>query len=281
MNRFTGIARFSNTAELRYTSDNQTPFTTRRLELMEPFNREGKTFEIESTTWGKAAQSVMDMPMDTIVLISGQINVNTHDRGAYKESLASLSVSKVIEVSEFVAFNEIHLMGNAGGDPEVQYFESERNVAKVSLAVRRTRDQTNWFALEAWGKVATTFSEYVAKGSSFGASGYLKLSGWTDRNTGETRTKPVVTVDQLTLGAKADNNGAKADNNGDSDQERGNYTSSSRASTPAASSSVTALAKTRANTVAQIRSADTTQGQSKFAAGRTSDYQEDFDDIPF
>lgn len=104
--------------------------------------------------------------------------------------------------------NVITLVGRAGRDPEVKYFESGTMVANLSLAVNgRTRDaDAEWFNLEIWGKQAHVAADYVRKGSLIGVYGSVKTEKWTDRATGEERKKMVVTVDRLQLlGSKRDN----------------------------------------------------------------------------
>ena len=103
--------------------------------------------------------------------------------------------------------NSITLVGRAGRDPEVRYFESGSVVANLTLAVnRRSRDEEpDWFNLEIWGKQAQVAADYVRKGSLLGIIGSFKLDRWTDRATGEERSKPVIRVDRLELlGSKRD-----------------------------------------------------------------------------
>ena len=52
--------------------------------------------------------------------------------------------------------NSVTLVGRAGRDPEVRYFESGSVVANLTIAVnRRSRDdEPDWFNLEIWGKQA-------------------------------------------------------------------------------------------------------------------------------
>lgn len=103
--------------------------------------------------------------------------------------------------------NSVTLVGRAGRDPEVRYFESGSVVANLTLAVnRRSRDdEPDWFNLEIWGKQAQVAADYVRKGSLLGIIGSFKLDRWTDRATGEERSKPVVRVDRLELlGSKRD-----------------------------------------------------------------------------
>ncbi|QPN60939.1 single-stranded DNA-binding protein [Synechococcus sp. CBW1002] len=106
-----------------------------------------------------------------------------------------------------MSVNSITLVGRAGRDPEVRYFESGTVVANLTLAVnRRSRDdEPDWFNLEIWGKQAQVAADYVRKGSLLGIIGSFKLDRWTDKATGEERSKPVVRVDRLELlGSKRD-----------------------------------------------------------------------------
>lgn len=107
-----------------------------------------------------------------------------------------------------MSLNIVTLVGRAGRDPEVKYFESGNVVCNLTLAVNRpTRksDEPDWFSLEIWGKTAEVAANYVRKGSLIGIKGSLKFDHWQDRNTGVQRTKPVIRVDQLDLlGSKRD-----------------------------------------------------------------------------
>ena len=73
--------------------------------------------------------------------------------------------------------NTINLVGRAGREPDVRYFESGSIVANFTLAVnRRSRDEEpDWFNLEIWGKQAQIAADYVKKGSLVGLQEALKL----------------------------------------------------------------------------------------------------------
>lgn len=106
--------------------------------------------------------------------------------------------------------NSVTLVGRVGRDPEVKYFESGSVVAKFSLAVNRTKTETDWFDLEMWEKNAKTAADYVTKGKQIAVSGSLVHEKWTDKTTGESRSKPVVRVDRLEfLGSKKDSEQAE------------------------------------------------------------------------
>jgi single-strand DNA-binding protein len=123
-----------------------------------------------------------------------------------------------------MTLNVVTLVGRAGIDPEVKYFESGSVVCNVTLAVnRRSRnsDKPDWFNLEMWGKTAEVAGNYVRKGSLIGVTGSLKFDYWQDRSTGAQRSKPVIKVDRLDLlGSKQDAaNGARSMGNDYDDDE--------------------------------------------------------------
>ena len=124
-----------------------------------------------------------------------------------------------------MAINSVTLVGRAGRDPEVRYFESGTVVANLTMAVnRRNRnDEPDWFNLEIWGKQAQVAADYVKKGSLIGITGSFKMDSWKDRTTGEDRHKPVVRVDRLELlGSKRDSENSNFQNNNSFNQQLNN-----------------------------------------------------------
>ena len=117
--------------------------------------------------------------------------------------------------------NTINLVGRAGREPDVRYFESGSTVANFTLAVNRISksDEPDWFNLEIWGKQAQIAADYVKKGSLIGITGSFKIDSWKDKNTGEDRFKPVVRVDRLNLlsSRKETDNGNFSNNNNSGD----------------------------------------------------------------
>ena len=116
--------------------------------------------------------------------------------------------------------NTINLVGRAGREPDVRYFESGSTVANFTLAVNRISrgDEPDWFNLEIWGKQAQIAADYVKKGSLIGITGSFKIDSWKDKNTGEDRFKPVVRVDRLNLLSskkETDNSNFSKNNSGD------------------------------------------------------------------
>ena len=126
-----------------------------------------------------------------------------------------------------MGINSVTLVGRAGRDPEVRYFESGSVVANLTLAVNRRskEEEPDWFNLEIWGKQAQVAADYVKKGSLLGITGSFKVDTWQDKNSGQERVKPVVRVDRLELlGSKRDSennnfNNSNYGNNNPSNEE--------------------------------------------------------------
>jgi single-strand DNA-binding protein len=150
---------------------------------------------------GAAAEAAMKLTEPTAIL-TGQLRTP-------KNATLELHLSAIHPVTG--STNAVTLVGRAGQDPEVRYFESGTMVANFTLAVKgRSRDETHWFNLEIWGKQAQVAADYVRKGSLLGIIGSFKLDRWTDRTSGEERTKPVIRVDRLELLGNRQDSGESA-----------------------------------------------------------------------
>jgi single-strand DNA-binding protein len=115
----------------------------------------------------------------------------------------------VIFREERCMVNAVMLVGRAGRDPEMRYFESGRVKTTFSLAVNRpTKEkETDWFDIELWGRQAEVAGEYVRKGSLIGVEGRLDFSRWTD-DAGVKHVKPLVHgINLRLLGSKRDGAG--------------------------------------------------------------------------
>lgn len=172
--------------------------STEVCELMataEPLNDNDGLITLRVQFWGKAATEASQIIPGTSILVAGSLNLQ-------KDQPITLNVNKWnILTTPTAAFNAIALVGRAGRDPEVRYFDSGNMVANLTLAVNRIgRDvPPDWFNLSIWGKQAQVAADYVSKGSLLGITGNLKMETWTDRTSGEERSKPVINVDRLNL----------------------------------------------------------------------------------
>jgi single-strand DNA-binding protein len=91
------------------------------------------------------------------------------------------------------ALNKVQLIGYLGKDPETRFTPKGSKVTSFSLAVDRrwkssegeTKETTDWFNIEAWGRLGETCQQYLHKGSLVYLEGRLQ----TDRYETEGQTR--------------------------------------------------------------------------------------------
>jgi single-strand DNA-binding protein len=172
-----------------------------------PYKQADSPMPLQVTAWDALAPDVMtNLTQDSWAIVAGRLRI---EKGKPPEFQLE-DFYRVAMPLDRPGVNSVALVGRAGKDPDVSYFEKGSMVAKFTLAVsRRSRDdQPDWFALEIWGKQAQVAADYVRKGSLLGITGSFKLDRWIDKSTGEERSKPVINVDRLELlGSKRDAEG--------------------------------------------------------------------------
>lgn len=98
------------------------------------------------------------------------------------------------------ALNRIELIGRLGRDPEARFTASGKKYAVFSVAVSRTwrsadgqkQEATDWFQINAWGKLGETCLNYLKKGRLVFVEGQLRTDKWEDKQSGETRSRVYV-----------------------------------------------------------------------------------------
>ena len=105
--------------------------------------------------------------------------------------------------------NTATVIGRAGQDAEIKYFESGKVKTTFSLAVNRwdskTKENvTDWFNIEVWDKQAEFAGEYVKKGREVAVDGRISISKWTDQTGEEKERFLVVANDIRLLGSRRD-----------------------------------------------------------------------------
>ena len=99
--------------------------------------------------------------------------------------------------------NTATIVGRAGQDAEIKYFESGKVKTTFSLAVNRFDSKTktevpDWFNIEVWDKQAEFAGEYVKKGRQVAVDGRISISKWTDQ-AGEERERFLIVANQIRL----------------------------------------------------------------------------------
>jgi single-strand DNA-binding protein len=95
-----------------------------------------------------------------------------------------------------MSLNQIMLIGNAGTDPSMRYTPSGQAVADFRLAVNYRRaaqegeqpqDETEWFTVVCWNRLAEQVNQYLAKGRRAFVQGRFRSRSYVG-NDGQTRT---------------------------------------------------------------------------------------------
>jgi len=110
------------------------------------------------------------------------------------------------------SLNRVQLIGRLGKDPESRSTPTGKKVAHFSLAVSQrwksaegeNKEATEWFNVEAWGRLGEVCQQYLHKGSLVFLEGRLKTDKYEDKG-GETKyyTK-VVALSMQMLDRKAE-----------------------------------------------------------------------------
>ena len=101
------------------------------------------------------------------------------------------------------------VIGRAGQDAEIRYFESGKVKTTFSLAVNRwdsksKENVTDWFNIEVWDKQAEFAGEYVKKGREVAVDGRISISKWTDQTGEEKERFLIIANDIRLLGSRRD-----------------------------------------------------------------------------
>jgi single-strand DNA-binding protein len=96
------------------------------------------------------------------------------------------------------------IIGNVGADPEMRYTANGRAVTSFRVAANRSfttpegerREETEWFAVVAWQKLAEQCSQYLQKGRRVYVEGRLRTRSW-DPPDGQRRYRTEVIADRV------------------------------------------------------------------------------------
>ena len=125
------------------------------------------------------------------------------------------------------SFNRIVIVGNLGRDPELRTLPNGDPVADFSVATNerrrgadgQTQEQTTWFRVSAFGRLAEIAHQYLHKGSYIYVEGTLTQREYTG-NDGQARQSLEVRARDMQMLDRKDENapalvGAAAGGDGD------------------------------------------------------------------
>ena len=102
--------------------------------------------------------------------------------------------------------NKILVIGNVGRDPEMRYTPNGNAVTNFSVAVNRRytpaggepQEETEWFRVTAWNRLAEQCNQYVTRGRKVYVEGRLKSSTWVAQD-GQTRFTNEIIANTVTF----------------------------------------------------------------------------------
>ena len=102
--------------------------------------------------------------------------------------------------------NKIIVIGNVGRDPEMRYTASGQGVTSFSVASNRRyrtaageqREETEWFNVSAWGRLAEVCNQYLTRGQQVYVEGRLRSRSYQG-NDGQTRFSNDITLTEMQM----------------------------------------------------------------------------------
>lgn len=104
--------------------------------------------------------------------------------------------------------NKVMLIGRLGTEPELRYTQQGVPITRFRMAISRQwrdgdghlRDETDWFTVISWKRLAEICSERLQKGARVYVEGRLQNRSWDDPQSGEKRSQiEIVASDMIIL----------------------------------------------------------------------------------
>lgn len=176
--------------------------------------------------------------------------------------------------------NKVMIIGNLGKDPEMKYTPQGTPITTFSVAVSRnwkspegqTSEETEWFRVVAWEKLAEICNEFLHKGSKVYMEGRLKTRKYTTPDGQERQIVEVIASDMQMLDSRPQGQG------GYGEDDAGGYRSNDRSNDRTDRSAPQPLRQGQA----QAQAGAAPAGATGKAGGQAyEDTDMDVDDIPF
>jgi single-strand DNA-binding protein len=102
------------------------------------------------------------------------------------------------------SLNKIMIIGFLGGDPEMHFTPSGNPVTTFRVATNRVyntpegerKEETEWFSVVAWSKLAENCNQYLTKGQRVYAEGRLHTRTW-DGQDGQKHTRTEIIANSV------------------------------------------------------------------------------------
>lgn len=100
--------------------------------------------------------------------------------------------------------NKVMIIGNVGTDPEMRYTPNGNPVTSFRIASSRAytspegerKQETEWFTVVAWNKLAESCNEYLKKGKRAYVEGRLRTHAWEGQD-GQKRSRVEIVAERV------------------------------------------------------------------------------------
>jgi single-strand DNA-binding protein len=102
------------------------------------------------------------------------------------------------------SLNKVMIIGNVGGEPEMRFSANGKPVTSFRVATNgvyttpegERKQETEWFTVVAWGKLAEQCNQFLSKGRLVYAEGRLRTRSWDDQS-GQRHYRTEVIADRV------------------------------------------------------------------------------------
>lgn len=115
------------------------------------------------------------------------------------------------------SLNKVMIIGNVGRDPEMRYTPDGKAQAKFSVAVSRVwtnqegerKEETEWFNVVAWDKLAEICGNYITKGQKVYVEGRLQTRTWEGQDGQKHKSVDLVARDVVFMSSRTKTSGTE------------------------------------------------------------------------
>ena len=123
------------------------------------------------------------------------------------------------------SLNKVMIIGNVGSEPEMRFIASGKPVTTFSVATNRVyssadgerKEETEWFNVVVWNKLAELCNQFLGKGRLVYVEGRLRTRSW-DGQDGQKHYRTELIGEQVTF---LDKSGQPLDRNAQPTAESG------------------------------------------------------------
>ena len=104
------------------------------------------------------------------------------------------------------SLNKVMIIGNLGSEPEMRFTPNGNPVTSLRVATNRVystpegerREETEWFTVVAWGKLAEQCNQFLTKGRLVYAEGRLHTRTWESQD-GQKHYRSEIVANRVTF----------------------------------------------------------------------------------